>query len=50
MTRSPQDIERNEVLNAIGSKFPRHELSMVKTNDELVRQDASKYRLECGST
>jgi len=46
---SPQDIERNEVLNAIGSKwskFSKHELSMLKTNDELVSQIVSKYGLE----
>lgn len=46
---SPQDIERNEVLNAIGSKwskFSKHELSLLKTNDELVSQVASKYGLE----
>ena len=30
--------------NAIGSKFPRHELSMVKTNDELVRQDRKQIQ------
>ena len=46
MTRSPQDIERKEVLNAIGNKFSKHELSLVKTNDELIRQVASKYGLE----
>ena len=46
---SPQDVERNEVLNAIGgkwSRFSKHELSMLKTNDELVSQIASKYGLE----
>ena len=45
---SPQDIERNEVLNAIGrkwSKFSKHELSMLNTNDERVSQIVSKYGL-----
>jgi hypothetical protein len=46
---SPQDIERNEVLNAIGSKwrkFSTHELSMLKNIDELVGQIVTKYGLE----
>lgn len=46
---SPQDIERNDVLNAIGSKwgkFSNQELSALKTNDELVSQVVRKYGME----
>jgi hypothetical protein len=46
---SQQDIERNDVLNAIGSKwgkFSKQELSVLKTNDELVSQVVRKYGLE----
>ena len=42
----PQDSERNEVLNAIASKwdkFSRQEISDLKTNDELVTQVVAKY-------
>ena len=43
---SQQDIERNDVLNAIGSKwskFSKQELSVLKTNDELVGLVVRKY-------
>ena len=46
---SQQDIERNDVLNAIGrkwGKFSKQELSVLKTNDELVSQVVRKYGLE----
>jgi hypothetical protein len=44
-----QDSDRNDVLNAIGakwSKFSKHELSELKTNDELVTQIVAKYDVE----
>ena len=46
---SLQDIERNDVLNAIGdkwSKFSKQELSMLKTNDELIDQVVTKYEVD----
>jgi hypothetical protein len=46
---SLQDIERNEVLNAIGTKwgkFSTQELSVLKTNEELVSQVVRKYGVE----
>jgi hypothetical protein len=46
---SQQDIERNDVLNAIGSKwskFSKQELSVLKTKDELVGQVVRKYGVE----
>jgi hypothetical protein len=46
---SQQDIERNDVLNAIGrkwGKFSKQELSVLKTNDELVGQVVRKYGME----
>ena len=45
----PQEVERNEVLNAIvnkWNKFSKHELSLLKTNDELMRQIVIKYGLD----
>lgn len=45
----PHDSERNEVLNAIGSKwdkFSKQELADLKTNDDLVGQLVAKYGLE----
>ncbi len=44
-----QDSDRNDVLNAIGSKwsrFSKQELSDLKTNDELVTQVVAKYGVE----
>ena len=46
---SPQDVVRNDVLNAIARKWPkfsRHELSALTTNDDLVSQIVSKYGVE----
>lgn len=46
---SPQDIERNEVLIAIGNKwseFSKEELSALKSTDDLVSQVVRKYGVE----
>lgn len=46
---SLQDIERNDVLNAIArkwGKFSEEELSMLNTNDELVSQVVKKYGVD----
>lgn len=45
----PQDSQRNEVLNEIGTKwekFSKQELSALKTNDELVTQVIAKYGVD----
>ena len=45
----PQDSQRNEVLNEIGTKwekFSKQELSALKTNDELVTQVIAKYGID----
>jgi hypothetical protein len=45
----PRDSERNEVLNAIGSKwdkFSKQDLADLKTNDDLVNQLVDKYGME----
>ena len=45
----PQDGQRNEVLNEIGTKwekFSKQELSALKTNDELVTQVIAKYGVD----
>lgn len=45
----PQDSQRNEVLNDIGTKwdkFSKQELSALKTNDELVTQVIAKYGID----
>ena len=45
----PQDSQRNDALNAIGTKwekFSKQELSALKTNDELVALVAAKYGVE----
>ena len=46
---SLQDIERNDVLNAIAGKwgkFSEEELSALNTNDELVGQLMKKYGMD----
>jgi hypothetical protein len=45
----PQDSNRDDVLNAIHSKwskFSKQELDALKTDDELVIQVAAKYGIE----
>jgi hypothetical protein len=50
--RSPDDTDKQDVLNQIGTKwsrFSKQELSALTSNDDLVDQIVAKYGLEKGA-